>query len=93
MSKRVIYQILTDIGTGMILNTLLLSFQAGQPESDQATATVTWVFTRSFGCIWGVTIPVTMFNNLLEKSSGRTGDFKVQGELISGQAYWHSTHD
>jgi MFS family permease len=93
MSKWVIYQIVTAVGTGMVLNTLLPAFQAAQPESDQATATACWAFIRSFGCIWGVTIPATIFNNRLERSSGRISDTTVRDQLIGGQAYGRATHE
>jgi hypothetical protein len=77
----------------MVLNTLLPAFQAAQPESDQATATASWAFIRSFGCIWGVTIPATIFNNRLETSSNRISDPTVRGQLIGGQAYGRATHN
>jgi MFS family permease len=93
MSKWVIYQIVSAVGTGMVLNTLLPAFQAAQPESDQATATACWAFIRSFGCIWGVTIPATIFNNRLERSSGRISDTTVRDQLIGGQAYGRATHE
>jgi hypothetical protein len=93
MSKWVIYQIVTAVGTGMVLNTLLPAFQVAQPESDQATATACWAFIRSFGCIWGVTIPATIFNNRLEMSSGRISDTTVRDQLVGGQAYGRTTHE
>jgi MFS family permease len=93
MSEWAIYQIVTAIGTGMVLNTLLPAFQAAQPESDQATATASWAFIRSFGCIWGVTIPATIFNNRLEMSPGRISDSTVRDQLVGGQAYGRATHD
>jgi hypothetical protein len=87
ISAWICFQVLIAIGTGMVLNTLLPAFQAAQPESDQATATATWPFIRSFGCIWGVTIPAAIFNNRLESSLGHISDSTVRGALAGGQAY------
>ncbi|KAF2716474.1 MFS general substrate transporter [Polychaeton citri CBS 116435] len=93
MSQWVAYQVVIAIGTGMVLNTLLPAFQAGQPERDQATATASWAFIRSFGTIWGVTIPAAIFNNRLETSLRHISDPRVRGELAHGQAYGHATHE
>ncbi|KAM0715208.1 hypothetical protein Q7P37_009673 [Cladosporium fusiforme] len=91
MSQWIIYQILTAVGTGMLVNTHLPAYQAAQLESDQATATATWAFIRSFGCIWGVTIPAAIFNNQLEKTSSRILDSKIRSDLAAGQAYGRAT--
>jgi hypothetical protein len=93
MSQWVSFQVLNAIGTGMILNTLLPAFQASQPESDQAAATASWAFIRSFGCIWGVTIPAAIFNNRLQASMNRISDLNVRAELAGGQAYGRATRD
>jgi hypothetical protein len=93
ISAWVCFQVLIAIGTGMVLNTLPPVFQAARPESDQATATATWAFIRSFGYIWGVTIPAAIFNNRLEKSLGCISDSTVRRELSGGQAYGRATHE
>lgn len=90
-SQWITYQVLTAIGTGLLVNTHLPAFQAAQPESDQATATASWAFIRSFGSIWGVTIPAAIFNNRLEKDSGHVSDPKVSIDLTGGQAYGRAT--
>ncbi|GAB7322831.1 hypothetical protein MBLNU13_g05398t2 [Cladosporium sp. NU13] len=92
-SEWVSYQVLIGIGTGMILNTLLPAFQASQPERDQAAATASWAFIRSFGCIWGVTIPAAIFNNRLQTSLDRISDPNIRAELASGQAYGRATRE
>lgn len=93
MSEWVSYQVLIAIGTGMILNTLLPAFQASQPERDQAAATASWAFIRSFGCIWGVTIPAAIFNNRLQLSLDRISDPNIRTELSGGQAYGRATRE
>lgn len=92
VSQWVSYQVFIAIGTGMILNTLLPAFQAVQPESDQATATASWAFIRSFGCIWGVAIPAAIFNNRLQRCVVHISDLAVRHQLSDGQAYGYATH-
>lgn len=87
----VIYQILSGIGSGMILNTLLPAFQAGLAESDQAAATASWAFIRSFGNVWGVAIPAAIFNDRFETLSYRISDVAVRNSLTAGRAYEDAT--
>ena len=51
-----IFQIIAAGGSGFVLNTLLPACQTPLEEKDQAAATATWSFIRSFGNIWGVSI-------------------------------------
>jgi len=87
----VIFQIIAGLGSGMILNTLLPAFQAGIPESDQAAATASWAFLRSFGNIWGVAIPAAIFANQFEKNAYLISDPAVTAQLSGAQAYEHAT--
>lgn len=87
------YQVLAALGSGMILNTLLPAFQAGLTEADQAAATASWAFMRSFGNIWGVAIPASIFNNQFEHLSWRISDPSVRAQLSRGQAYEHAHRD
>ena len=52
----VIFQVIAAGGSGFVLNTLLPACQTPLEERDQAAATATWSFVRSFGNIWGVAI-------------------------------------
>ncbi|PYI16873.1 MFS general substrate transporter [Aspergillus violaceofuscus CBS 115571] len=83
----VIFQMIAGGGSGFVLNTLLPACQAGLAESDQAAATATWSFVRSFGNIWGVAIPAAIFNNRFEQLSGRIPDAQVRELLSRGRAY------
>jgi len=87
----VIFQMLGGLGSGMILNTLLPAFQAGIQESDQAAATASWAFIRSFGNIWGVAIPAVIFNNRFGTLAYRISDPDVRSELSGGSAYEHAS--
>ncbi|MCJ1246457.1 hypothetical protein MMC30_003664 [Trapelia coarctata] len=86
MAAWVIFQIIGGGGSGFVLNTLLPACQAGLLESDQAAATATWSFIRSFGSIWGVAIPAAIFNNRFEKLSYRISDPGVRDLLAAGHA-------
>ncbi|KAJ4397737.1 hypothetical protein N0V93_001972 [Gnomoniopsis smithogilvyi] len=88
----VIFQIIGALGSGMILNTLLPAFQAGIPESDQAAATASWAFIRSFGNIWGVAIPAAIFNNRFQSLSYQISNSQVRSDLSGGNAYEHASH-
>ena len=56
IAEWVIFQIIAAGGSGFVLNTLLPACQTPLEEKDQAAATATWSFIRSFGNIWGVSI-------------------------------------
>ena len=58
----VYFQLITAIGLGFVMTTILPSVQAYLPESDVATATGTFAFVRSFGFIWGITVLSIIFN-------------------------------
>ncbi|KAJ5885558.1 hypothetical protein N7495_010068 [Penicillium taxi] len=60
------FQVLFGAGSKMIFSSTLPPIQASLPESDIATATATWAFMRSFGCIWGIAIPTTVFNTRVQ---------------------------
>lgn len=87
----VIFQVLAGLGSGMILNTLLPAFQAGLAEQDQASATASWAFIRSFGNVWGVAIPAAIFANQFQSNAYRISDPAVVAQLEGAQAYEHAT--
>lgn len=60
-------------------------------ESDQAAATATWSFIRSFGSIWGVAIPAAIFNHRFEQLSPRIDDSSTRTLLSAGRAYQYAT--
>ncbi|KAK4869981.1 hypothetical protein LT330_005705 [Penicillium expansum] len=88
----IVFQIIAALGSGMILNTLLPAFQAPLAESDQAAATASWAFMRSFGNIWGVAIPASIFNNQFNKHAYRISDATVRQTLSNGHAYQHASN-
>ncbi|KAG6354169.1 hypothetical protein INS49_004773 [Diaporthe citri] len=87
----VTFQIIAAIGSGMVLNTQLPAFQARVPEADQASATATWAYIRSFGNIWGVSIPAAAFNGRFEALAAGIADDAVRTDLAQGKAFQHAT--
>ena len=87
------FQLLFGIGCGMVINSMIPPLLASLPTSEVATAAATWTFMRSFGSIWGVAIPSTVFNeriNLLVAS--RLTDFPtIASLLVNGGAYEKAT--
>ncbi|KAK3385170.1 major facilitator superfamily domain-containing protein [Podospora didyma] len=88
----VFFQLFMAIGLGLVMACLLPAVQVGLKESDTALSTGTWAFIRSVGVIWGVTIPVAVFNNRFDELLPQV----VQDEgarllLGNGQAYAHAT--
>ncbi|CAG8904502.1 unnamed protein product [Penicillium egyptiacum] len=81
------FQVLFGAGSGMIFSSTLPPIQASLPESDMATATATWAFMRSFGCIWGIAIPTTVFNARVQELLYRINDVPLREKLANGGAY------
>ena len=87
VAEWVIFQCITAMGAGMVLNTLLPSFQAPIAEADQAAATAAWCFIRTFGNVWGVAIPGVIFNNRIDSRADRIDDLNARRLLSGGNAY------
>ncbi|KAI1209522.1 MFS general substrate transporter [Annulohypoxylon truncatum] len=81
------YQCVAALGGGVLLNSQLPAFQSAVPESDQAAASAAWGFIRSFGWVWGVAIPASVFNNRIGQLVGEISDPKAAQMLASGGAY------
>lgn len=82
-------QIIGALAIGIIIPVTLPTILTPQPESDVAVATATWAFMRGFGTIWGVAIPLAIFNSKV----GSLATTRLQGNdeaiamLINGGAY------
>lgn len=85
----IIYQIITAIGLGLLLTTTLAAVQVGLEEKDVGLATATWAFVRSYGAIWGISIPAAIFNTQFGRLSSRISDPDVAAQLARGEAYSH----
>ena len=89
----VLVQVVAAIGAGLVLSTLLPAVQAELPEGDIAAATGTWAFMRSFGIVWGVSVPAAIFNAQFDQLSYRIPDAGARAQLSGGAAYEHATAD
>ena len=83
----VCFQILAAIGIGFPLTTQLPAIQAVLPESDTAVSTSTYSFIRSFGFVWGATIPSIVFNSRINAVLDRIDESTVRNALADGGAY------
>lgn len=87
----VVYQVVLALGSGIALIATLPAILASLPESDVATATATWAFLRSFGSIWGVSIPSAIFNTQFTNLVDRIANPQLQSLLVDGGAYQLAT--
>jgi EmrB/QacA subfamily drug resistance transporter len=83
----VCFQIIVAIGLGFILTSILPAICAPLPEEDVATANGTFSFLRSFGFIWGITLPSIIFNDQFDHYSSRIQDPALRSSLMDGAAY------
>ncbi|KAI1441979.1 MFS general substrate transporter [Annulohypoxylon stygium] len=84
-------QLLAGLGSGLVLGALLPAAQAALTEKDTASSTATWTFIRTFGTIWGVSVPAAIFNSRSNELSNRIDDPSVRALISNGQAYSHAT--
>ncbi|KAI0102206.1 MFS general substrate transporter [Nemania sp. FL0031] len=82
-----VLQIVDALGRAFILPTTLPAVLASLPERDVAAATGVYSFLRSFGYVWGATIPGIIFNNRFDQLSYRISDPTVREMLADGRAY------
>jgi Major Facilitator Superfamily len=87
------FQILVAAGSGLIVTSSLPAVQAELPEGDVAASTATWAFLRSFGSVWGVSIPAAIFNNRFDSLAGQINDKAARTRLSGGAAYEHASND
>lgn len=86
------FQIIYSMGAGLLVPTLLPALLAPMDESDTALATATWSFVRSFGMVWGTTIPAAIFNTRSDELAATiVQDATIRASVSGGQAYEHAT--
>ncbi|KAH8895394.1 MFS general substrate transporter [Thozetella sp. PMI_491] len=84
-------QIVPAIGSGALISTLLPAFQASLDEKDQASATATWSFIRTFGMAWGIAVAGTVMNTYTKQYAYMVDNPAVQQLLSNGDAYASAT--
>lgn len=87
----VMLQAVPALGSGMLIPTLLPAFQASCTEMDQAAATGTWSFIRTFGYVWGVSAAASIFNSYTKQYAHLIDDAAVRELLSTGDAYASAT--
>jgi len=85
------FQIIDAAGRAMILPTTLPAILVSLAEEDVAAATGVYSFLRSFGYVWGITVPGIIFNNRFERNSFKIADSTVREALRGGRAYQLAT--
>jgi len=88
----ILFQIIAAIGIGFPLTTQLPAIQAVLQESDTALSTSTYAFIRSFGFVWGATIPSIAFNSAINAALDRVTDSDVRNFLANGGAYSYANN-
>jgi MFS family permease len=86
-----IFQTIDAAGRAMILPTTLPAVLVALTEEDVAAATGVYSFLRSFGYVWGITVPGIIFNNRFDRNSFKIADPMVRDALKGGRAYQLAT--
>jgi len=85
--KWVFWQFFGAFGLGSVILSILPAIQASLPESDVAAATGVHAFLRSFGFVWGFTVPSLVFNNEVYRNLYLVDDPEVRAAIAAGDAY------
>ncbi|KAF1951800.1 MFS general substrate transporter [Byssothecium circinans] len=83
----VVFQAVDAIGRAFLLPTVLPAVLASLSDEDTAAATGMYSFLRSFGFVWGITIPAIIFNTQFDRYSSRISNAQIRQEMGSGRAY------
>ena len=89
LARIVLFQIVTGFGVGCVQTTLLPAAQADIPQSLVAAVTSTWGFMRSYGSVWGISVPAAIFNARFESLRGQISDAAIRAQLGYGNGYSH----
>ncbi|KAI0098186.1 major facilitator superfamily domain-containing protein [Nemania sp. FL0031] len=81
------FEIIISIGLGLSVSIMLPPIMAGLPESDVATSAAAYAFIKTFGYVWGVTIPSIIFNAVFNANLSTIGDTSLRAQLADGAAY------
>ncbi|OTA76495.1 hypothetical protein M434DRAFT_38839 [Hypoxylon sp. CO27-5] len=81
------YELIASAGAGLVLSVLLPAVMAPLPENYVASASATYSFIRTFGYIWGVTIPGIIFNATFDHNLSVISDPALRDRLRGGAAY------
>ncbi|KAF1974668.1 MFS general substrate transporter [Bimuria novae-zelandiae CBS 107.79] len=82
-----VFQLVASAGLGITQSTLLPAIMAGLPEADVAASAAVYSFIRTFGFIWGVTMPSIIFNAVVNKNLSLISSDSLRDQLRNGAAY------
>ncbi|KAI0154978.1 MFS general substrate transporter [Xylariaceae sp. FL1272] len=83
----VFFQLISSFGLGPTVSTLLPAIMAMLPESDVASVTALYVFVKTFGYVWGVTIASILFNAAFDANIHIISAPNLRYQLSDGAAY------
>ncbi|KAH7310881.1 major facilitator superfamily domain-containing protein [Stachybotrys elegans] len=83
----VCFQLVLVAGLGMTISTILPAILAGLSEADVAAATAVFSFIKTFGFIWGVTVPSIIFIGIFNDNLHSISSPALRGQLENGRAY------
>lgn len=81
------FELIASGGIGMVMSVLLPAIMAPLPEEYVASSSATYSFVRTFGYIWGVTVPGLIFNSVFDHHLEGISDTLLRSQLSGGGAY------
>ena len=81
------FEIIAAGGLGMTISAVLPAILAGLSPTDVASATAAFSFIKTFGFIWGVTVPSVIFNAAVNSRVDQVSLPSMRDELRDGRAY------
>ncbi|GAB1320334.1 hypothetical protein MFIFM68171_10544 [Madurella fahalii] len=81
------YQLIMVMGLGPSISTILPAVLVGLPQSDVAAATAVFSFIKTFGFVWGVSIPSIIFNGVFDDNLSLVSAADLRSQLANGGAY------
>jgi MFS family permease len=90
---RIVFISLNALGLGSVIPSVLPTVLAALPEADVAKATGMYSLLRSFGYIWGATLPPILFNLSSSNHLYLINDPHVRDILDKGNAYQYISEE
>ncbi|KAK4209467.1 putative MFS-type transporter YusP [Rhypophila decipiens] len=81
------YELILVFGLGPSISTILPAILAGLSQSDVASASAVFSFIKTFGFVWGVSIPSIIFNGVVDNNLHVVSDENLRGQMANGGAY------
>lgn len=91
--KWVFWQLFASYGLGCLIMSTLPAIQSSLPEKDVASSTGAHAFLRSFGFVWGFTIPGLIFNNQIKANLHVVSDPAIRDSITGGNAFSQGAAD